>query len=144
MEPGITTSPRWSSTTKLLVGLVVVGIVAFLFVRFTSLITPLLMVFILAYLLNQNIRGRGFFLRLLFDIESGKYRARHEVVGNAYIQAVAKTAPDLRRFQFTRGLPVNIVVEPEIFCVSQKCSLFEGFDPETVVGKLSAWGDHER
>ncbi len=45
-------SPRWSATTKLLVGLVLVGIVAFLFIRFTSLITPLLMVFILAYLLH--------------------------------------------------------------------------------------------
>ena len=52
MEPPFTTSPRWSSTTKLLVGLVFVGIVAFLFFRFTSLITPLLIVFILAYLLH--------------------------------------------------------------------------------------------
>ncbi|HKG54949.1 MAG TPA: AI-2E family transporter [Anaerolineales bacterium] len=52
MEPIFTASPRWSSTTKLLVGLVVVGIVAFLFFRFTSLITPLLIVFILAYLLQ--------------------------------------------------------------------------------------------
>ena len=40
MEPHFTTSPRWSSTTKLLVGLVIVGIIAFLFLRFTSLITP--------------------------------------------------------------------------------------------------------
>jgi predicted PurR-regulated permease PerM len=45
-------SPRWSATTKLLVGLVFVGIVAFLLIRFTSLITPLSMVFILAYLLH--------------------------------------------------------------------------------------------
>ena len=45
-------SPRWTSTTKLLVGLVFVGIVAFLLLRFTSLITPLLMVFIVAYLLH--------------------------------------------------------------------------------------------
>lgn len=52
MEPPFTTSPRWSSTTKLLVGLIIVGIVAFLFFRFTSLITPLLIVFILAYLLH--------------------------------------------------------------------------------------------
>jgi len=52
MEPQFTTSPRWSSTTKLLVGLVVVGLIAFLFFRFTSLITPLLIVFILAYLLQ--------------------------------------------------------------------------------------------
>jgi predicted PurR-regulated permease PerM len=52
MEPNFTTSPRWSSTTKLLVGLIIVGLVAFLFIRFTSLITPLLMVFILAYLFH--------------------------------------------------------------------------------------------
>ena len=55
-------SPRWTSTTKLLVGLVIVGIVAFLFIRFTSLLTPLLMVFILAYLLHPvaTLIARGF------------------------------------------------------------------------------------
>jgi predicted PurR-regulated permease PerM len=55
-------SPRWTSTTKLLVGLVIVGIVAFLLYRFTSLITPLLMVFILAYLLHPVVTliARGF------------------------------------------------------------------------------------
>src|SRR5512144_1616955 len=52
MENRFSSSPRWSSTTKLLVGLIMVGIVAFLFFRFTSLITPLLMVFILVYLLQ--------------------------------------------------------------------------------------------
>lgn len=61
MEPPFTTSPRWSSTTKLLVGLVIVGVVAFLFFRFTSLITPLLIVFILAYLLHPvaTLLARG-------------------------------------------------------------------------------------
>ncbi|HSL47362.1 MAG TPA: AI-2E family transporter [Anaerolineales bacterium] len=55
-------SPRWSSTTKLLMGLVFVGIVAFLLIRFTSLITPLLMVFIVAYLLHPvaTLMSRGF------------------------------------------------------------------------------------
>lgn len=54
-------SPRWSSTTKLLVGLVFVGIVAFLLIRFTSLLTPLLMVFIVAYLLHPvaTLMSRG-------------------------------------------------------------------------------------
>src|ERR1700752_1484932 len=45
-------SPRWSPTTKLLVGLVIVGIIAFLLYRFATLITPLLMIFILAYLFH--------------------------------------------------------------------------------------------
>ena len=64
MEPHFTSSPRWSPTTKLLVGLVVVGIVAFLFIRFTSLITPLLMVFILAYLLHPVATMISYWLRV--------------------------------------------------------------------------------
>jgi len=47
-----TTSPNWSSTTKLLFGLIIVGIAAFLLYRFADLVTPLLMVFVLAYLLH--------------------------------------------------------------------------------------------
>lgn len=46
------TSPRWGSTTKLLVSLILVGIVAFLLYRFADLITPLLLIFIIAYLLH--------------------------------------------------------------------------------------------
>ena len=46
------TSPRWGSTTKLLVSLVLIGIVAFLFYRFSNLIPPLLFIFIIAYLLH--------------------------------------------------------------------------------------------
>ncbi|MGZ9165260.1 MAG: hypothetical protein ACXW4U_08800, partial [Anaerolineales bacterium] len=57
-----TTSPRWSSTTKLLVGLVIIGIFTFLLYRFTSLLPPLLMVFILVYLLHPITAAfaRGF------------------------------------------------------------------------------------
>ena len=64
MEPHFTSSPRWSPTTKLLVGLVIVGIIAFLFIRFTSLLTPLLMVFILAYLLHPVATMISFWLRV--------------------------------------------------------------------------------
>src|SRR5215208_7761952 len=52
MEEPIEKSPRWGSTTKLIVGLVLVGIVAFLMYRFASLIPPLLMIFIFAYLFH--------------------------------------------------------------------------------------------
>ena len=52
MEEPIVKSPRWSSTTKLLVGLVIIGIVAFLLYRFNNLISPLLMIFIIAYLFH--------------------------------------------------------------------------------------------
>lgn len=45
-------SPRWGSTTKLLIGLIFVGLLAFLLYRFASLVTPLLVIFILAYLLH--------------------------------------------------------------------------------------------
>ena len=52
LPPTPNTSPRWSSNAKLLVGLVMVGIVAFLLVRFQSLIPPLLLVFIISYLFH--------------------------------------------------------------------------------------------
>jgi len=52
MEENTTTSPRWGSTTKLLAGLILVGIIAFLIYRFASLIPPLLMIFIIAYLFH--------------------------------------------------------------------------------------------
>ena len=57
----VSPSPRWTPATKLLVGLVIVGIAAFLLLRFTSLITPLLMVFIVAYLLHPvaTLMSRG-------------------------------------------------------------------------------------
>jgi len=45
-------SPRWSPATKLLVGLVIVGIIAFLLNRFATLITPLLLIVIMAYLFH--------------------------------------------------------------------------------------------
>src|SRR5215208_188741 len=52
MEEPIEKSPRWGSTTKLIVGLVIVGIIAFFIYRFQSLISPLLMIFIFAYLFH--------------------------------------------------------------------------------------------
>lgn len=52
MNQTSTSSPSWGSTTKLLIGLVVIGIAAFLIYRFSSLIPPLLMIFILVYLLH--------------------------------------------------------------------------------------------
>jgi predicted PurR-regulated permease PerM len=45
-------SPRWGATTKLLVGLVIFSIFAFLLYRFSNLVAPLLMIFIITYLLH--------------------------------------------------------------------------------------------
>jgi predicted PurR-regulated permease PerM len=65
-------SPRWSSTTKLLVGLIIIGIMAFLLYRFTSLVPPLLMIFVLVYLLHPVIaafsRGLGISWRASVNI----------------------------------------------------------------------------
>ena len=66
------TSPRWSSTTKLLVGLVIIGIITFLLYRFTSLLPPLLMVFVLVYVLHPVAgaisRGLGISWRAAVNI----------------------------------------------------------------------------
>jgi predicted PurR-regulated permease PerM len=52
MTQKMTASPRWSATTKLLIGLVIFGIAAFLLYRFSNLIAPLLTIFIFTYLLH--------------------------------------------------------------------------------------------
>jgi predicted PurR-regulated permease PerM len=52
MDQKLETSPHWSPTTKLLAGLILVSIVVFLLFRFTSLVPPLLMIFIISYLLH--------------------------------------------------------------------------------------------
>lgn len=49
MPPSI--SPKWSNTTKLIVGLSFLAIIGFLFSRFQSLLAPLLITFILTYLM---------------------------------------------------------------------------------------------
>ena len=63
MNQTSTSSPNWTSTTKLLIGLVIVGIIAFLLYRFSNLIPPLLMIFVFVYLLHPVIsaisRGTG-------------------------------------------------------------------------------------
>lgn len=64
METRPLTSPRWSSTTKLLVGLIMVGIAAFLLSRFANLITPLLMIIIIVYLLHPVASAMSRGLRL--------------------------------------------------------------------------------
>ena len=46
------TSPTWSTNTKLVVALTFVAITAFLLVRFRAFVGPLVMAFILAYLLH--------------------------------------------------------------------------------------------
>jgi predicted PurR-regulated permease PerM len=50
-----TTSPRWGATTKLLAGLIIVGILAFLLYRFSNLVPPLLLIVISAYLLHPVV-----------------------------------------------------------------------------------------
>src|SRR5262245_36766044 len=64
MTQEISSSPRWGSTTKLLIGLVMLGILAFLINRFANLITPLLIIFILAYLLHPITSGISRGLRI--------------------------------------------------------------------------------
>ena len=45
-------SPAWGSSTKLLISLTLIGLVAVLIWRFSNLVTPLMMVFVFVYLLH--------------------------------------------------------------------------------------------
>lgn len=50
--PEKTVSPRWNNTTKIIVGLTLAGVVTLLIIRFQYILAPLLMSFVLAYLLH--------------------------------------------------------------------------------------------
>lgn len=52
MTENTSQSPRWGENAKLLAGLITIGILAFLIQRFASLIAPLLLIFIIVYLLH--------------------------------------------------------------------------------------------
>lgn len=54
--PSPSSSPRWSSTTKLVVALTLVATLAGLLMRFRQVIGPLLMAFLIAYLLYPVVR----------------------------------------------------------------------------------------
>lgn len=50
MDDHTATSPKWSSTTKLVVGLSFVAVIAALLIKFRNLIGPIILAFVLAYL----------------------------------------------------------------------------------------------
>jgi predicted PurR-regulated permease PerM len=61
---GQNASPGWGSTTKLVVGLTVVAIIAALLVRFRFIIGPIILAFVLAYLLSPLVARLSKSLRL--------------------------------------------------------------------------------
>jgi len=57
-EPSnLSDSPQWGSTTKLVVGLTFVAIIAALLVRFQALLGPLILAFMLTYLLHPVVKS---------------------------------------------------------------------------------------
>ncbi len=56
-QPNLPESPKWSATTKLIVGLTIVGLIAAMVFYFRQIIGPVLLAFILAFLL-QPVAGR--------------------------------------------------------------------------------------
>ena len=63
-SPGSPASPEWSSTTKLVFGLTFVAVVAALLIRFRFIVGPLILAFVLAYLLIPLVSRLSKTLRL--------------------------------------------------------------------------------
>lgn len=70
MPSSPSSSPRWSSTTKLVVALTLVATLAGLLMRFRQVIGPLLMAFLIAYLLYPVVRFLNQRLRLPWRLAS--------------------------------------------------------------------------
>jgi len=52
ISPPTSPSPKWGSTTKMVVGLTIVAIIALLFIQFRNIVGPLILAFMLALLLH--------------------------------------------------------------------------------------------
>jgi predicted PurR-regulated permease PerM len=63
-KQNLTNSPKWSSNTKLVVGLTFVAVAALLLISFRNILGPLLLAFVLAYLLYPIVT----FLHIKFKI----------------------------------------------------------------------------
>src|SRR5512146_2474178 len=63
-QPPTTTSPSWGPTTKLVVALTAAAIIIWLFIQFHSIIGPILLAFVVAYLLHPvaSLLQRGLHL----------------------------------------------------------------------------------
>ncbi len=57
-------SPQWSATTKFLVMLAILAVVAFLLIRLQGVIAPVVLAVILAYLLNPIVTAIAKYSRL--------------------------------------------------------------------------------
>jgi len=55
ISPPSSSSPRWGSTTKMVIGLAIVGLIAALLVQFRQIIGPILLALILSFLLHPII-----------------------------------------------------------------------------------------
>jgi predicted PurR-regulated permease PerM len=64
-------SPRWGPTTKLVVALTLVAVVAGLVIQFRGIIAPLLMALVLAYLLNPVAGFMQRSLRMSWSLSVG-------------------------------------------------------------------------
>jgi len=63
-------SPRWTTTTKLVVALTLVAVAAGLIIRFQSLLAPLLLAFILTYLLHPLVSALARGTRLSWGLST--------------------------------------------------------------------------
>ena len=119
-----TSSPKWTSTTKLIVGLTLVAIIAGLVIYFRSIIGPLLLAFVLSYLLHplanrlSSIRGLSWRLsvNLIFIILILLILASTTLMGLAVVQEIQSLVEIIQ--EFLTDLPEileNISSEPYRF-----------------------------
>lgn len=70
-EPASPSSPHWSNTTKLIVGLTLAALMAVLFISFRAIFGLVLVSFILSYLINPIVRQVNKLTRLPWRVVTG-------------------------------------------------------------------------
>jgi len=112
-KQNLTNSPKWSSNTKLVVGLTFVAVAALLLISFRNILGPLLLAFVLAYLLypivtflhikikiNWRLSATLFYLLLLLALLGLLTWGGFAIVGQVqnlikFLQNILSNLPDL-------------------------------------------------
>jgi predicted PurR-regulated permease PerM len=139
-------SPHWGSTTKLVLGLTIVALVAALFIRFTGIVGPLILAFVLAYLFHPIAGKFSKFAHLPWRTAVSLIYLLLIVIlvvsltftGLAIVQQVQSLIGVVQRF-FTQLPAIASELSTRAYMIGPFLLDFSKFDLTSLVNQLLAW-----
>lgn len=139
-------SPHWGSTTKLVLGLTIVAIIAALLVRFRAIIGPLILAFVLAYLIHPVASKFSKFAHLPWRTAVSLIYLVLMIIlvvsltftGLAIVQQVQSLIGVVQRF-FTQLPAIASDLSTRTYTIGPFLLDFSKFDLTSLVNQVLAW-----